>query len=110
MKLPNPDRAVVDIAKLRAYCLNPGHPRGRHKARLFVAALGMSAADAQELQGLLLSAAKTYESAAGAKDRYGTRYTVDFPIVRADRRAMIRSLWIVRDGEDFARFTSCYVL
>jgi ribosome-binding factor A len=58
MKLPNLDRAVVDIVKLRAYCLNAGHPRGRHKARVFAAALGMSAADAQELQALLLSAAK----------------------------------------------------
>lgn len=110
MKLPNPDRAVVDIAKLRAYCLNPGHPRGRHKARVFAAALGMSAADAQELKALLLTAAKTYEAAAGAKDRYGARYTIDFPVVRANRRAMIRSLWIVRGEEDFARFTSCYVL
>lgn len=110
MKLPNPDRAVVDIAKLRAYCLNPGHPRGRHKARVFAAALGMSAADADELRTLLLSAAKTREAAAAAKDRYGTRYTIDFPIIRAERQAMVRSLWIVRSGEDFARFTSCYVL
>lgn len=110
MKLPNPDRAVVDIAKLRAYCLNAGHPRGRHKARVFAAALGMSAADAQELQALLLSAAKTHEAAAGTKDRYGARYTIDFPIVRAERRATVRSLWIVRGGEDFGRFTSCYVL
>ncbi len=31
MKLPNAERAVVDLAKLRHYCLNPTHPRGRHK-------------------------------------------------------------------------------
>ncbi len=43
MKLPNSDRAVVDIAKLRDYCLNPAHPRGRHKARVFAAALGLTA-------------------------------------------------------------------
>ncbi len=29
MKLPNADRAVVEIEKLRDYCLNPVHPRGR---------------------------------------------------------------------------------
>ncbi len=38
MKLPNGGRAVVEIAKLRDYCLNPAHPRGRHNARVFAAA------------------------------------------------------------------------
>jgi hypothetical protein len=35
MKLPNADRAIVDIVKLRNYCLNPQHPSGRHKAPRF---------------------------------------------------------------------------
>jgi len=34
MKLPGGERANVDVAKLRDYCLNPTHPRGRHKARV----------------------------------------------------------------------------
>ncbi len=29
MRMPGADKAVVDIAKLRDYCLNPLHPRGR---------------------------------------------------------------------------------
>jgi hypothetical protein len=40
MKLPNAAQALVDLAKLRDYCLNPAHPRGRHKARVFATALG----------------------------------------------------------------------
>jgi hypothetical protein len=40
MKLPNGERAVVDIRKLRDYCLSAKHRRGRHKARVFEAALG----------------------------------------------------------------------
>jgi hypothetical protein len=47
MKLPNGDRAIVDLEKLRAYCLNPQHPRGRHKARVF-ASFGIREADAKE--------------------------------------------------------------
>jgi hypothetical protein len=43
MKLPNGDQAVVDIAKLRDYCLNKDHLRGRHKARVFAAVLGRPA-------------------------------------------------------------------
>jgi hypothetical protein len=47
MKLPNAERAVVDIRKLRDYCLNPTSPRGQTKARVFSAALGLGSADAQ---------------------------------------------------------------
>ncbi len=34
MKLPNAENAVVEIAKLRDYCLSEDHLRGRHKARV----------------------------------------------------------------------------
>jgi uncharacterized protein DUF6883 len=42
MKLPGSENAVADIAKLRDYCLNPSHPRGRHKARNFAALAGLT--------------------------------------------------------------------
>ena len=48
MKLPNGDHALVDIRKLLEYCLNPQHPRGRNKARVF-ASVGIREADAEEL-------------------------------------------------------------
>jgi len=32
MLVPNAERAVVDIRKLRAYCLDPTHADGKHKA------------------------------------------------------------------------------
>ena len=35
MRLPNGERAVIDIRKLQEYCLNSQHPRGRNKARVF---------------------------------------------------------------------------
>jgi hypothetical protein len=53
-KLPGGDRAIVDIAKVRDYRLNPAHPRGRHKPRVFASALGLRAADAEFLCGKLL--------------------------------------------------------
>ena len=45
--LPNGDRAVVDIAKLTDYCLNPQHEDGKHKARVFASALGLGREDAE---------------------------------------------------------------
>src|SRR5207244_2245389 len=107
MKLPNADRAVVEIAKLRDYCLNSNHPRGRHKARIFAAALGLTAADADELRDALLAAAVTQEATPTDQDEYGQRYVLDFDMVRSTGQATIRSTWIVRADEDFPRLTSC---
>ncbi|MGB1110932.1 MAG: DUF6883 domain-containing protein [Gammaproteobacteria bacterium] len=36
MKVPNADKVIVDIRKLTDYGLNYAHPRGRHKARVFL--------------------------------------------------------------------------
>ena len=110
MKLPNGERAVVDIAKLRDYCLSLDHPRGRHKARVFAAALGLTADHAEALQDALLEAARTEEASATDLDDYGQRYVVDFTMNGPAGQARVRSSWIVRSGEDFPRLTSCYVL
>jgi hypothetical protein len=110
MKLPNPERAVVDVEKLRDYCLSREHPRGRHKARVFAAALGLIASDAEELRDAPLIAARTHDAIPTERDEYGQRYVVDFIMTRQGRQARVRSSWIVRRGEDFPRLTSCYVL
>lgn len=54
MLIPNAENAVVDIRKLRNYCLNPEHDQGKHKARLFLSILGMTADNAEELRQSLL--------------------------------------------------------
>lgn len=110
MKLPNAERAVVDIEKLRDYCLSSSHPRGRHKARVFVMALGIAADDAEELKQTILSAILTEEATPTERDEYGQRFVVDFSMRRQGKEAVVRSSWIVRRGEDFPRLTSCYVL
>ncbi len=110
MKLPNADRAVVEIEKLRDYCLSTSHPRGRHKARVFVSALGITANDAEELRQAILSAIITEEAIQAEHDEYGQRYVVDFSMKRQGKEAFVRSSWIVRHGEDYPRLTSCYVL
>jgi hypothetical protein len=48
--LPNPDQAVLDTRKMEDYCLNPLHPRGRHKARVFREALHLQRSDAAWLR------------------------------------------------------------
>ena len=110
MRLPNGARALVDVRKLRDYCLNPDSPRGRHKARVFAAALGFTAADAARLRAKLLEVARTGEAKLGELDVYGQRYTVDFDMVSALGTATIRSGWIVIHGRKEPRLTTCYVM
>lgn len=102
--------AVVDFAKLRDYCLSPNHPEGKHKARVFSAALGICADDAEWLRAELLAAVLREECQPGLITSHGQRYTMDFSIRRNHREARIRSGWIVRIGEKFPRLVSCYVL
>ncbi len=109
MLLPNAERAVVDIRKLRDYCLNPDNPRGSNKARVFAAVLGLTAADAPTLKAGLLAAAATEEARPGELDMYGQRYTVDFEMATETSSAIVRSGWIVLRGEDVPRLTTCYV-
>jgi hypothetical protein len=110
MRLPNADRAIVDIEKLRDYCLSSTHPRGRHKARVFITALGITANNAQELKQAILSAVTTEEAAPTERDEYGQRFVVDFSLKRQGKEAAVRSSWIIRSAEDYPRLTSCYVL
>jgi hypothetical protein len=110
MRLPNANRAIVDIAKLRDYCLDPEHPRGKHKARVFSAALGLIKDDAEVLRSALFAAALTSNAQLIAEDQYGQRFVIDFEMTGPAGSATVRSAWIIRTGEDFPRLTSCYVV
>ncbi|NMG19227.1 DUF6883 domain-containing protein [Brasilonema bromeliae] len=110
MKLPHPEQAVIDRQKLSGYCLNPEHPEGRHKARLFKSVLGIALDDEEELEIALRQAIKNYDVIPTKRNQYGQKYVVDFMMVRGEQRAVVRSAWIVRDTENFPRLISCYIL
>ena len=110
MKIPNANRAVVDIRKLRDYSLNTTHRTGKHKARIFIAALDITADDAEALQDILLQAAGEYDAILGLKDSYGQRYQLDFTLEWKGKRAVIRSAWIIEPNIPYPKLTSCYLL
>jgi len=110
VKLPNAERAFVEIAKLRDYSLSPQHKEGRHKARVFASALGLGVSDAEWLGERLKEAARGQGCQLGKKTPYGQRYLLDFGLRRGEKAAQLRSVWNVRPGEDFPRLVTCYVL
>ncbi len=110
MLIPNSENAIVDIRKLRDYCLNPEHSDGKHKARLFSSILGMTADNAEELRQILLEVVKTQEAQLGRRDGFGQRYTLDFTIEWQNKSAALRSGWLVERGSEMPRLTTCYPL
>jgi hypothetical protein len=110
MRIPNAERASVDVRKLAEYSLSPDHPVGGHKALLFERLLGITTADAPALQQILLDLAAVTSAAAGRLDEFGQRYTIDFTLSTETGTAVLRSAWIIRADEDFPRLTTCYVL
>lgn len=109
-RLPHGDRAVLGIRKIEDYCLSPAHPRGRHKARVFRKALDVGRGDAAWLRDVLLEAARDGEASQLAADAWGSRWRVDVTIGRHGKRAVVRTIWIVRTGENVPRFVTCWVL
>lgn len=110
MLLPNAEHAVVDIRKLRNYCLNLEHDDGKDKARLFSSVFGMTVDNAEELRQILLEIVKTHSARLGRQDEFGQRYTIDFQLEWQDRSGIIRSGWIIEHDSNIPKLTTCYPL
>ena len=108
--VPNAENAVVDIRKLRDYCLNTESVRGQHKARLFSSMLGVTSNDAEELREVLLEVVKSCPAEPGESNEYGDRYVLDFMLTWKGKTALVRSGWIVEPGSNIPRLTTCYPL
>lgn len=110
MIIPNAELAVVDIRKLRDYCLNSLHDEGKHKARLFASALSMTDKDSESLREILLQMVRTQDAKPGRHDAYGQRYTLDFTLEWEGRQVVVRSGWIIEHDLGTPRLTTCYPL
>ena len=109
-KLPNGNKAFVPLEKFTEYLLNPEHPTGRHKARVFKAALGLTLKHAEFLRSTVQSIAAAGEAERQEPSAYGERYVIDSELKTDDGTALVRPAWIIRNDQDFPRLTSCYVL
>jgi hypothetical protein len=43
-------------------------------------------------------------------NQYGTKYSVEYEITYQNKTATLKSAWMVRHNEDFARLITCYIL
>ena len=90
--------------------MNIQHAEGRHKARVFNSVLGLGVKDVAFLRSAIIRAAIEQEVVPTGVDEYGSRFILDFEISVRERKAIIRTSWIVRIGETCPRMITCYVL
>jgi hypothetical protein len=76
MKIPNGALAIVDLRKLRDYCLSSTHRYGRHKAKLFAGALGITVSDIDALGSALLVAARDADAIATRDNGFGQLFEI----------------------------------
>ncbi len=84
MKLPNGEQAEISMIKLVGYCLNPNHPRGKNKARVFRAVLGITAENADYLNALVRQAAVEGEVVQQTETSFGQEFKVDWLVPRTN--------------------------
>jgi Domain of unknown function (DUF6883) len=106
--IPNADRAVIEAAKLHHYLLSRTHPTGRFKAAFFQA-LGYSSEDWRQLEADIRSQHLPKDATADEATPYGRKFVIRATLVGpSGDSATLVSVWVVRAGEDFARFVTAY--
>lgn len=108
--LPRAENAWIPEAKLRDYALDPDHEVGRHKARVFRAALGLRRSDWVVLRDQILAQVGRIPVSRSHPEPPDTiRYTVVIPITgpNGETRDVITA-WFVR-GSDPPQLASVYV-
>jgi hypothetical protein len=98
----------VEPAKVQDYLLSREHSVGRFKAAFF-ASLGYDAARWQELEADLRNLAQSAEARLGDRTRYGQKYEIDGTLIGPrGKSASVRTVWIVRFGEEVPRFVTAF--
>ncbi len=92
MKLTNGELAEIPMQKLIGYCLNPEHSGGKHKARVFLSVLGITAENADVLKQLIQTAAIGGEVVQQDSTPFGNQFKVDWTVPNTEA-IQLRTIW-----------------
>jgi hypothetical protein len=101
--------AVIDERKLLDYALDPDHPVGGAKARVFLAALGVDRSRAAEVTAQIRAGVLAHPPQPGREDPYGARFTVDIPMSGPAGTAVVRTGWIYDPEATVPRLVTLFV-
>jgi hypothetical protein len=109
VRLPKAREARIPTDKLIGYALDLTHERGRHKARVFASALGITSADWRYLHDQILEALPVGEVRATRITPFGVGYEVVVMIDGLNGATHpVITTWIM-DGDRPPRLTSTWV-
>ncbi|MES2740821.1 MAG: hypothetical protein V4754_07700 [Pseudomonadota bacterium] len=103
------NRAVIDPRKITDYALNPAHPVGGNKAKVFDSALGFNQGNAADLMSQLRLGVMENTPIVGKVDQYGSRFTVDIPVIGPAGNATVRSGWIYKPSSNVPELATVFV-
>ncbi len=100
--LMNVDKARFVPEKLTAYSLDPSHPRGKDKARLWKATIGATAKDAAIIEKQVMAWLEHLPATPSEKvDQYGVRFDVLVPVTGPNGKTVdVTTGWIYQRSTD----------
>ncbi len=110
MKLPHPDKLVVEREKVADYLLNTAHRYGASKARFFTH-FGFRVQAWEHLAKALREHGQTHDVTKTRETGFGPRYEVEGKLSCPNgRHAQVRSVWQLDQGEVAPRLLTAYPL
>jgi hypothetical protein len=92
--LKNYECAIIEEAKLVGYSLNPAHPVGGHKARVFQSALGFNQENWQKLESEIRMKLPYHPATKLDETSFGTKFSVYLPITGPNLRTVeVLTVW-----------------
>lgn len=108
-RLIGANRAHIDPRKLTDYALNPVHPIGADKARVFESALGFNRSNVDALIAQIRVGVMEHPPVPGLVDKFGAGFTVDIPVVGPAGSGTVRTAWIYDPGSLTPRLVTLYM-
>lgn len=110
-RLPHYDRAIVQREKLYDYVLNPDHPLGKHKARVFKSLLAIERGNAEVLADVIKGSLFRAAAIQGASNQYGESWKTYHDILGVNgKSAIVTVSWIFATTEpEVPRFVTCFI-
>ena len=106
MALPNADKAIIPLEKLREYILNPNHPKGKHKARAIRNATGLEAKDGEWIRNQIRAQIPQTIVFDQRVTSFGIGYNIVVSISGPLGTLTVQTRWIVKEGDHVPRFTT----
>lgn len=117
--LPNRDAAIVEDKKIKAYLLNLDHPKGRSKAKFFIAQ-GFTIDNIELFRSMLLRHGRLNTVTKTETNAYGTKYIIEGVATYPDNivatagirkkvlRFNLRTVWSIAVDANVPKLVSAY--